>query len=68
MAETYSKLGMEGESHRYYAEGYYQLGQTKSALLQLQLAKRTAGNNFYLNSVLDERMARWQEEERSRKE
>jgi predicted Zn-dependent protease len=68
MAETYSKLGMEGESHRYYAEGYYLLGQTKSALLQLQLAKRTAGNNFYLNSVLDERMQRWRDEEQSRKE
>jgi hypothetical protein len=37
-------------------------------LLQLQLAKRTAGNNFYLNAVLDERMERWQDEERSRKE
>jgi predicted Zn-dependent protease len=68
MAETYSKLGMEGESHRYYAEGYYLLGQTKSALLQLQLAKRTAGNNFYLNSVIDERMQRWRDEEQSRKE
>ena len=68
MAETYNKLGMESESHLYYADGYYQLGQTKSALLQLQLAKRTAGNNFYLNSVIDERMERWHDEERSRKE
>jgi len=68
MAETYNKLGNEGESHRYYAEGYYLLGQTKSALLQLQLAKRAAGGNFYLNSVIDERMEQWRSEERSRKE
>ncbi len=68
MAETYSKLGMEGESHRYYAEGYYLLGQTKSALLQLQLAKRVAGNNFYLNSVIDERMEHWRSQEMAKKE
>ncbi len=68
MAETYSKLGEEGESHRYYAEGYYLLGQTKSALLQLQLAKRQSGTNFYLNSIIDERMAQWQNEEKSQKE
>ena len=67
LAETYSKLGNEGESHRYYAEGYYQLGQTKSALLQLQLAKRAAGGNFYLNSVIDERLEKWRAEEEDRK-
>ncbi len=67
MAETYSKLGKEGESHRYYAEGYYQLGQTQSAILQLQLAKRAAGNNFYLNSVIDERLEQWRSEEETRK-
>jgi predicted Zn-dependent protease len=68
MAETYSKLGNAGESHRYYAEGYYLLGQTKSALLQLQLAKRAAGGNFYLNSVIDERMSLWRAEERDQKD
>ncbi len=68
LAETYSKLGKEGESHRYYAEGYYQLGQTKSALLQMQLAKRAAGGNFYLNSVIDERIAQWKAEEIGREE
>lgn len=67
MAETYNKLGNEAESHRYYAEGYYLLGQTKSALLQMQLAKRAAGGNFYLNSVIDERMEAWRAEEEARK-
>lgn len=68
MAETYSKLGNEGESHRYYAEGYYQLGQTKSAILQMQLAKRAAGGNFYLNSVIDERLEQWRVEEQARRD
>jgi len=68
MAEAYSKLGNEGESHRYYAEGYYLLGQTKSAILQMQLAKRAAGGNFYLNSVIDERVTQWQAEEAAQKE
>jgi beta-barrel assembly-enhancing protease len=68
MAETYSKLDNEGESHRYYAEGYYLLGQTKQALLQLQLAKRASGNNFYLNAVLDERMEQWKSEEMAQKD
>ena len=68
MAETYSKLNDEGESHRYYAEGYYLLGQTREALLQLQLAKRASGNNFYLNAVLDERMEQWKSEEMAQKD
>jgi predicted Zn-dependent protease len=68
LAEAYSKLGNEAESHRYYAEGYYALGQTKSAILQMQLAKRAAGENFYLNSVIDERLSQWRQEEQARKE
>lgn len=68
MAETYNKLGNEGESHRYYAEGYYLLGETRSALLQLQLAKRSAGQNYYLNSVIDERMEQWKAAEQDHKE
>lgn len=68
LAETYNKLGNEAESHRYYAEGYYQLGQTRSAMLQMQLAKRVAGENFYLNSVIDERLSQWKREELSRRE
>jgi predicted Zn-dependent protease len=66
MAETYQRLGDEAEQHRYYAEGYHMLGMTQQAILQLQLAKRSAGNNFYLNSVLDERMSEWVAEERGK--
>lgn len=68
LAETYSKLGDEAEYHRYYAEGYYLLGQTQEALLQLQLAKNAAGGNYYLNSILDERIETIRNEQRENKE
>ncbi|CAL1241427.1 beta-barrel assembly-enhancing protease [Candidatus Methylocalor cossyra] len=63
MAETYSKLGNEAESHRYVAEAYYLAGQTRAAIQQLRLAKKAAGSNFYLNSVIDERLKTWLDEE-----
>jgi len=68
MAEAYSKLGDEAEYHRYYAEGYYLLGQTQEALLQLQLAKNAAGGNYYLNSILDERIETIRNQQRENKE
>lgn len=68
LAESYSKLGDEAEYHRYYAEGYYLLGQTQEALLQLQLAKNAAGGNYYLNSILDERIETIRNEQRENKE
>ncbi|MGZ8242216.1 beta-barrel assembly-enhancing protease [Methylomagnum sp.] len=67
MAQGYSQTGNEGESHRYLAEAYYAAGQTKTALLQLKLAKQAAGDNFYLNSVIDERASAWMAEERAKK-
>jgi predicted Zn-dependent protease len=67
IAETYSRLGSDAESHRYLAEAYYAAGQTKTAILQLRLAKKTAGDNFYLNSVLDERLRELLAEEAARK-
>ncbi len=66
MAETYSRVGSEAESHRYLAEAYYAAGQTRTAIMQLRLAKKTAGDNFYLNSVLDERLRELQAEEMAR--
>ncbi len=68
LAETYSKLGDEAEYHRYYAEGYYLLGETQEALVQLQLAKETAGGNYYLTSIIDERMEKIRNEQRENKE
>jgi predicted Zn-dependent protease len=68
LAEVYSKLGSEAESHRYTAEAYYAAGQTRAAIQQLLIAKHTAGDNFYLNSVIDERLSQWVAEEKARKE
>jgi predicted Zn-dependent protease len=68
LAEVYSRLGSEAESHRYTAEAYYAAGQTRAAILQLQIARKTAGDNFYLNSVIDDKLSQWVAEERARKE
>ena len=68
LAETYSKLGSEAEYHRYYAEAYYADGQTRAGIQQMQIAKKFAGDNFYLNSVIDQRISEWTQEERARKE
>jgi predicted Zn-dependent protease len=67
MAEAYSKVGSEAESHRYLAEAYYAAGQTRTAILQLRLAQKFAGDNFYLNSVLDERLKALEFEEMARR-
>lgn len=67
LAQTYSQLGKEGESHRYLAEAYYADGQTRTALLQMKLARKFAGDNFYLNAVIDERLHKFKEEEEERR-
>jgi predicted Zn-dependent protease len=67
MAQVHSRLGQEANSHRYLAEAYYGAGQTRAAILQLKLAKQTAGDDFYLNSMLDERLRQLQAEEQERK-
>ncbi len=56
LAQTYSDLNQTAESHRYLAEYYYAMGQTKDAVLHIKLAQRTPGLNFYLSSILSERL------------
>jgi len=67
IAQAYSQLGNDAESHRYVAESYYASGQNRAAILQLRLAKKTAGDNFYLNSVIDERLKQLLAEEEERR-
>ena len=67
LAETYSQLGNEAESHRYLAEYYYASGQTRAAILQLRIARRSAGDNYYINAVIDERLRQFMQEEAERK-
>lgn len=67
LAQSYSGLGQEAESHRYLAEYYYASGQTRAAILQLRIARRSAGDNFYVNAVIDERLKQFLAEEDERK-
>ncbi len=68
MAQAYSGLGNEAESHRYLAEAYYADGQTRTAILQMKLARKVSGNNFYLNAVIDDRLHKFLEEEKERRD
>jgi predicted Zn-dependent protease len=56
MAQVYSNLKQPAESHRYLAEYYYSMGQTKDAILQIRLAQESSGLNFQLSSILNERL------------
>lgn len=68
LAEAYSKQGQDAESHRYLGEAYYAAGQTRAAIVHYRLAQRAAGNNFYLNAVIDERLRQFLAEEAERRQ
>jgi predicted Zn-dependent protease len=67
IAQAYAELNQPAESHRYLAEYYYAIGHTKFAILQINLAKKAKGVNFYLQAILDERLNYFLNEERERK-
>ena len=56
ITQVYSNLNQPAESHRYLAEYYYAMGQTKDAILQIRLAQQSKGLNFQLSSILNERL------------
>ena len=64
LAETYGKLHQPAESHRYFAEYYYAMGQTRDAITQIRLAQKIKDLNFYLSSILSERLDFFLEEEK----
>ncbi len=66
LAQTFANLNQPAESHRYLAEYYYAVGQTKAAILQIKLAKKAEGINFYLQEILNERLNFFIEEEKER--
>lgn len=66
LAQTYASLKLPAESHRYLAEYYYLVGQTKAAILQINLAKKAKNINFYLQAILNERLLFFKEEEKER--
>jgi len=67
LAQIYAELNQPAESHRYLAEYYYAAGHTRFAILQINLAKKAKGINFYLQAILDERLNFFLNEERERK-
>ncbi len=68
LAQTYDALGNLGQSHRYIAEYYYQTGHTRSAITQLNIARKAAKNDFYLTAILDARRKLFEQEEKDRNE
>ena len=66
LAQTYADLDQAAESHRYLAEYYYLVGYTKIAILQINLAKKAKGINFYLQAILNERLNFFLAEEKER--
>lgn len=56
LAQIYSALNQPAESHRYLAEYYYASGQTQEAILQIKLAQKSKGLNFFVSSILNERL------------
>jgi predicted Zn-dependent protease len=67
LSQIYADLNKPAESHRYLAEYYYAAGHTRFAILQINLAKKAKGINFYLHAILDERLNFFLNEERERK-
>ncbi|MGR8978553.1 MAG: beta-barrel assembly-enhancing protease [Gammaproteobacteria bacterium] len=57
LAQVYGDLKKAGESHRYMAEYYYAIGETKEAIMQIKLAQKSKDLNFQLSSILSERLA-----------
>lgn len=68
LAQTYADLKQMAESHRYLAEYYYAIGQTKTAILQIQLAQKVKPVNVYLTAILEERLRFFMDEEKQRRD
>ncbi len=68
LAKAYAGLKKPAESHRYLAEYYYSVGNTENAILQIQLAKKANNINFYLLSILNNRLSLFMEEHRQRQQ
>ena len=67
LAQTYAALNQDAESHRFLAEYYYAVGYTSFAILQIKLAKKAKGINFYLQAILNDRLKFFTNEENERK-
>jgi predicted Zn-dependent protease len=62
LAQAAGGMGSSYESHKALAEYYYFSGNPTAAIQQLELAARYTGDNFYLQSSLEARIAAIKEE------
>ena len=62
LAQAAGGMNSSFESHKALAEYYYFSGNPNAAIQQLQIATRYAGDNFYLQSSLEARIAAIKEE------
>ena len=62
LAQAAGGMKSSFESHKALAEYYYFSGNPNAAIQQLQIATRYAGDNFYLQSSLEARIAAIKEE------
>lgn len=65
LAQAYGALKKPAELHRYLAEFYYATGDTGAAILQIKLAKKSKGLDFYLASILEDRLSFFLAEQRA---
>ncbi|WP_456412382.1 beta-barrel assembly-enhancing protease [Thiolapillus sp.] len=62
LAKAAAALGDEAESHEHMATHYYLMGALEPALLQLKIALRTPGLDFYQTARLESRLKKMQAE------
>ena len=67
LAEAYNKINQPAESHRYLAEYYFAMGQTKDAIYQIRMALESKGLSFQLSSILSDRLNFFQNQEQEAK-
>ncbi|MCK4842497.1 MAG: M48 family metallopeptidase [Methylococcales bacterium] len=67
LAQVHADLNQAALSHRYLAEYYYLTGHTKTAIIQIKLAKKSKDINFYLQAILNDRLNFFINEEKERK-
>ncbi|MDT8407188.1 MAG: M48 family metalloprotease [Methylococcales bacterium] len=68
LARIYGDLKQPAESHRYMAEYYYASGQTQAAIMQIRLAQKAPDIDFYLASILSERLTAFLKQLRAERE
>ncbi len=57
LAQVYGDLSQPAESHRYLADYYFAMGETRQAILQIRLAQQIHGINLQMMAILRDKLA-----------